>query len=82
MNRWLVIVAVVGALVGSSAGYLWWGVPADRSQDELQRARHRAEAADEELAKAREELRRTQADLDRERGMRARLEEAVTTGTK
>jgi hypothetical protein len=61
MNRWLVIVAVVGALVGSSAGYLWWGVPADRSQDEL---------------------RRTQADLDRERGMRARLEEAVTTGTK
>jgi uncharacterized protein HemX len=82
MGRLLIIVAIVAAAVGGTAGYLWWGVPADRGQGELQQARQRAEAANEELAKAREELRRTKADLERERGMRARLEEAVTKGTK
>ena len=82
MSRLMVIVAIVGVIVGSTAGYLWWGVPAGQKSGELQQARQRAEAADEALAKAREQLRTTQADLDRERGMRARLEETVTVGTK
>ncbi len=82
MNRLLVIVAIVGIAVGGTAGYLWWGVPAGQQQGELRQARQRAEAAGEELAKAREQLRTTQADLERERGMRARLEQAVTVGTK
>ena len=82
MSRLLVIVAIVGIAVGGTAGYLWWGVPAGQQQGELRQARQRAEAAGEELAKAREQLRTTQADLERERGMRARLEQAVTVGTK
>ncbi|HKZ08955.1 MAG TPA: hypothetical protein VJU81_26030 [Methylomirabilota bacterium] len=82
MNRLIVIVAIVGLAVGGTAGYLWWGLPAGQKQDELQRARLRAEAANEELAKAREQLRGTQTDLERERAMRARLEQAVTVGTK
>jgi hypothetical protein len=82
MNRLLVVIAIVGVVVGGSAGYLWWGVPAQQKQGELQQARQRAEAASEELSKAREQLRTTQVDLERERGMRARLEQAVTVGTK
>jgi uncharacterized protein HemX len=82
MNRLLVIVAIVGVAVGGTASYLWWGVPAGQNQGELQQARQRAEAASEELSKAREQLRTTQADLERERAMRARLEQAVSVGTK
>ena len=78
----MVVVTIVALLVGGTAGYLWWGVPAGQQPGELQQARQRAEAADEELAKAREQLRTTQADLERERGMRARLEQVVTVGTK
>ncbi len=82
MNRLLVAVAIVGVVVGGSAGYLWWGLPAGQNQGDLQQARQRAEAASEELSKAREQLRTTQADLERERAMRARLEQAVSVGTK
>lgn len=82
MSRVAVIVAVVALLVGGAGGYLWWGVPAGQQAGELERARHRAEAANEALAKSREELQTVRGDLERERGMRARLEQVVTEGTK
>jgi nitrogen fixation-related uncharacterized protein len=82
MSRIVVIVATVALIVGGTAGYLWWGVPAGQQTGELEQARHRAEAANEALAKAREELQTVRGDLERERGMRARLEQVVTEGTK
>jgi hypothetical protein len=82
MNRVAIVVAMVALMVGGTAGYLWWGVPAGQQTGELARARHRAEAASEALAKAREELQTVRGDLERERGMRARLEQVVTEGTK
>ena len=82
MTRIVIVVTMVALLVGGTAGYLWWGVPAGQQAGELEQARHRAEAADEALAKAREELQVTRGDLERERGMRARLEQVVTEGTK
>ena len=82
MTRIVVVVALVAMIVGGTAGYLWWGVPAGQQSGELEQARHRAEAATEALAKAREELQATRSDLERERGMRARLEQALTERTK
>jgi nitrogen fixation-related uncharacterized protein len=82
MTRIVVVVALVAMIVGGTAGYLWWGVPAGQQSGELEQARHRAEAAAEALAKAREELQATRSDLERERGMRARLEQVVTERTK
>lgn len=82
MTRIVVVVALVAMIVGGTAGYLWWGVPAGQQSGELEQAHHRAEAAAEALAKAREELQATRSDLERERGMRARLEQVVTERTK
>lgn len=82
MTRIAIVVAMVGLIVGGTAGYLWWGVPSGQQTGELEQARHRAEAANEALAKTREELQTVRGDLERERGMRARLEQVVTEGTK
>ncbi len=95
MQRSALIVGIVALVVGLSAGYLWWGMPTDRTQTELQEARGRVEALEQELAGRRADtarpdemealrarVRTLEEELAQERLMRSRLETIVSEGRK
>jgi beta-lactam-binding protein with PASTA domain len=78
MRRGIIIVAVAGLLVGVLVGFLWWGRPAGRMQEDL-RALQRQEAAADV---AREKLKQTEDELRSERERRSRLEVIISEGQK
>jgi beta-lactam-binding protein with PASTA domain len=78
MTRGIVIVGVAGLLVGVLVGFLWWGMPDQRMQDDLRALQGQQAAAEV----AREELKRTEDELRRERERRSRLEVIVSEGQK
>ncbi len=79
MNRLSAIVAVVGLLVGALAGYLWWGVPAQR---QLNEAQTQILVVQSELRTTQAKLKGLEEELRMERDRRAKLEEIVTQGRK
>lgn len=79
MNRLSAIVAVVGLLVGALAGYLWWGVPAQR---QLNEAQAQIPVVQSELKSAQAKLKGLEEELRTERDRRTKLEEIVARGRK
>ncbi len=63
MNRLIAIVAVVGLLIGILAGFLWWGMPTQRLQGELDAAGKRVEVLEKQLDEAQVQTRTAQAEL-------------------
>jgi beta-lactam-binding protein with PASTA domain len=78
MRRGIIIVAVAGLLVGVLVGFLWWGMPARRMQEDLRALQGQEAAADV----AREKLKRTEDELRSERERRSRLEVIISEGQK
>jgi hypothetical protein len=78
MTRRITIVGVAGLLVGVLVGFLWWGMPAQRMQEDLRALQGEQAAAD----MAREQLKRTEDELRSERERRSRLEVIVSEGQK
>lgn len=93
MGRIATIVVLVGLLVGLGFGYLWWGVPLQRLKTELADTRTRVEtlekqqpaaptARPDEVKELQDQIKSLEADLERERQMRSRLEGVVSQGRK
>jgi hypothetical protein len=78
MTRGIIIVGVAGLLVGVLVGFLWWGISAQRMQEDLRALQGQQVAAEN----AREKLKRTEDELAREREHRSRLEMIVSEGRK
>jgi beta-lactam-binding protein with PASTA domain len=78
MRRGIIIVAVAGLLVGVLVGFLWWGQPAQRMQEDLRALQGQEAAADV----AREKLKQTEDELRSERERRSRLEVIISEGQK
>jgi hypothetical protein len=78
MTRGIISVAVTGLLIGVLVGFLWWGIPARRMQDDLRSLQGQQVAAEV----AQEKLKRTEDELRREREHRSRLELIVSEGRK
>jgi len=78
MTRGIIIVGVAGLLVGALVGFLWWGMPAQRMQEDLRALQGEQAAADV----AREKLKQTEDELRNERDRRSRLEVIVSEGQK
>jgi hypothetical protein len=78
MRRGIMIVAVAGLLVGVLVGFLWWGMPAGRMQEDLRALQGQEAAADV----AREKLKQTEDELRSERERRSRLEVIISEGQK
>jgi beta-lactam-binding protein with PASTA domain len=78
MRRGIIIVAVAGLLVGVLVGFLWWGKPAQRMQEDLRALQGQEAAADV----AREKLKQTEDELRSERERRSRLEVIISEGQK
>lgn len=49
----MTVIAIVGLLVGVLAGFLWWGLPTQRSQAELRNTRQRVETLERQIEEAR-----------------------------
>jgi len=79
MNRSIAIATVVGLLVGVLAGFLWWGIGAQR---QLNDAQGQILAAQAELKTIQAQLKATQDELRMERDRREKLEEIVSQGRK
>jgi uncharacterized protein HemX len=80
-----VLAAVVGIVLGAVGGYLWWGVPLQRSREEmlaLERQRATAEVANERLKELESRLKRTEEALQAEKDRRAKLEFMLSQGRK
>jgi|GEM_PF-2260163 len=95
MGRVAGIVGLVALLIGLGAGYLWWGQSVEQARRVADEARARAETAERELAGAktatarpdevaglRSRIEALEAELERERQMRMRLEAVVSQGRK
>jgi hypothetical protein len=78
MRRGIIIVAGAGLLVGVLVGFLWWGMPAQRMQEDLRALQGQEAAADV----AREKLKQTEDELRSERERRSRLEVIISEGQK
>jgi hypothetical protein len=78
MRRGIIIIGVAGLLVGVLVGFLWWGIPAQRMQEDLRALQGQDAAADI----AREKLKRTEDELRSERERRSRLEVIISEGQK
>ena len=78
MRRGIIIIGVAGLLVGVLVGFLWWGMPAQRMQEDLRALQGQQAAADV----AREKLKQTEDELRSERERRSRLEVIVSEGQK
>lgn len=79
MNRLSAIVAAVGLLVGVLAGYLWWGV---RAQRQLNETHAQILVVQSELTAAQAKLKGLEEELRMERDRRTKLEAIVTQGRK
>jgi hypothetical protein len=93
MSRIATIVALIGALIGLGAGYLWWGLSQQRLRSELGDTRARLEtlekqqqagptARPDEVKGQEERIKALEAELERERQMRSRLETVISEGRK
>ncbi|MGH7391929.1 MAG: hypothetical protein ACREM3_21095 [Candidatus Rokuibacteriota bacterium] len=95
MGRIVAIIGAVALLVGLGAGYLWWGRPLDGAQRAADDAKARVEALERDAAAAktatarpdevtglRARVEALEAELERERQMRLRLESVVSQGKK
>jgi hypothetical protein len=95
MGRIVTIVGLVALLIGLSAGYLWWGRSVDDARRDAGESRARAEALEraaaeaktatarpDEMAGLRARVQALEADLERERQMRQRLELIISQGKK
>jgi type II secretory pathway component PulM len=77
-----IVAAVVAILIGFGVGYLWWGEPARRANDERQRAASELDAMKDRQAQQAEEVRKLREELSAERDRRQRLEEVISQGKK
>lgn len=94
MGRIATIIGLVAALIGLTAGYLWWGVPLRGTQAELADTRTRLEdlerrqqagptaRPDESAKPLQQRIEALEKDLEQERAMRSRLESVVSAGKK
>ncbi|MGH3118139.1 MAG: hypothetical protein ACRDQ2_13705 [Gaiellales bacterium] len=89
MNRLVIVSALVAAIVGLSAGFLWWGRPTARLQTELSGAQTSADQLTQQVDELRRknqglttQLETVQRDLGREREMNSRLHLLVSEGKK
>jgi len=79
MNRSIAIAAVVGLLVGVLAGFLWWGIGAQR---QLNDAQGQTFAAQAELKAVQAQLKAKEEELRMERDRRQKLETILSEGRK
>ena len=96
MNRMIAVTAVVGLLIGVLAGFLWWGMPAERVQSELREAQKRVNELERPLAESQAQSRKvetelktletrlktTEEDMRAERDRRSKLEMILSKGRK
>jgi hypothetical protein len=81
----MAIAAAGGVLIGILAGFLWWGQPLQRAQEEFRALKDQqvaAEVAREALKAAQTKLKQTEEELALEKERRARLESIVSQGRK
>lgn len=77
--------AIVGLLLGGLVGFLWWGVPLQRTREEMQALKGQqvsAEVAREELKAMESRLKTTEEELRLEKDRRSRLEVILSRGRK
>ncbi len=79
MNRSIAIATIVGLLVGVLAGFLWWGIGAQR---QLNDARGQILAAQAELKGAQDQLKAKEEELRMERDRRQKLQAVLSQGRK
>lgn len=68
---------LVATLAGVGVGFVWWGLPLQRLRDDVDSLVQRATSVDgirTELERVKARLKKTQAELGRERELRARLD--------
>ncbi len=96
MNRTIAIAVIIGLLVGLLAGFLWWGMPAQRLQSDLRDAQRRVGELEGQSAESQAQTRRAEAglkaletrlksmkeDLRVERDRRSKLEMILSKGRK
>jgi len=96
MSRSLVVVTLVAVVLGVLVGFLWWGVPTRRIQDELAQVRASADRLSQQmealqqrerdlsaqLALQKTHLETAERDLKAEREMNSRLHLLVSQGKK
>jgi hypothetical protein len=81
----LIASIALAACAGVGVGFVWWGLPLQRLRDDVDRFAERAGRAGtphDELEGLRARLATAQAELDRERARRARLDVVVGAGLK
>ncbi len=79
MNRSIAIATIVGLLVGVLAGFLWWGIGAQR---QLNDAQGQILAAQAELKGVQDQLKAKEEELRMERDRRQKLEAVLSQGRK
>jgi hypothetical protein len=76
---------ITGLLLGGLVGFLWWGLPLQRVQQEVQALKREQVAADvvgEKLKGVESRLRRTEEELRMEKDRRSQLEVILSQGRK
>jgi len=79
MNRSIAIATIVGLLVGVLAGFLWWGIGAQRR---LNDAQGQILAAQAELKGVQDQLKAKEEEFRTERDRRQKLEAVLSQGRK
>ncbi len=79
MNRLVVVGTIVGILVGALVGFLWWGMPPQRVQGELDAARKRADGLEQQLDAARTDARGLETRLKETQDRLAAAEKDLTS---
>ena len=79
MSKLLPIGVIAGLLIGVLAGFLWWGMGAQRRLDDVQAQTLAAQA---ELKGVQARLKATEEELRMERDRRQKLEMIVSQGRK
>jgi hypothetical protein len=95
MGRIAAVVGLVSLVIGLGVGYVWWGRSVERARQAAEESRARVETLEREAAAAktatarpdevaalRSRLESLEAELERERQMRLRLEAVVSQGKK
>ena len=76
---------IAGLLLGGLVGFLWWGLPLQHMQQEMQALKSQQIAADvvgEKLKAMESRLKRTEEELWMEKDRRSQLEVILSRGRK
>jgi hypothetical protein len=85
MGALVAALTLVATLAGVGVGFVWWGLPLQRLRDDVDSLMQRAAGAERihtELERVKARLKMAQAELGRERELRARLDAIAAQGRR